>query len=572
VEERLDRLDKVHRLIQTMDEDELPDGTLTTRYRFAHVLYQNALYNGLVSSRRVLLHRQTGDLLIRFYGEQAPRIAAQLAVHFERGRDFGRAVEFLIHAGDHDRQINANDKAAEHYSRALSLVPRLTSGYLSASLLTIYQKRGAVYLDMSQFDQAVEDFTSFLCHTRAINDRRREHSALNCLAEVFFYAHRLHELDDCAAEALRIAQELGDDRLRIETMVFIAMRQDIVGELVEASRNLDEIICVARALKDESALLDALAWRGQLHFFQSEYQCAEKVLLEARDLAATLRHAPLLFQSLFFLGLSLGNMGRIAECLAALQEVISMARRNGDQYWQAKIPNCIAWIHRELQDFDHAMQWDLDGLEVARTSKVSEAETNSLINLGHDRIHAAESNGALKSFGEAREILESDEWCRWRFTLRLYEGLAAHHLAQRELDEAGRYAQLLLGSAERYEARKYVALAYKLLAEVAIARGNPDDAEMELKGALDALAGHPVALIEWKIYAMLGHVRLQRNDGSSGKAFEKASGIVKMIAANVEDKTLRASFLAAPAVQDVFVRQNQKSPGGPYPSTGSSIP
>src|SRR5262249_30921255 len=37
VEERLDRLDKVHRLIQTMDEDELPDGTLTTRYRFAHV-------------------------------------------------------------------------------------------------------------------------------------------------------------------------------------------------------------------------------------------------------------------------------------------------------------------------------------------------------------------------------------------------------------------------------------------------------------------------------------------------------------------------------------------------------
>src|SRR6185437_13099821 len=56
LEERLDRLDKVHRLIQTMREDELPDGTLSMRYRFAHVLYQNTVYENLVKTRRVLLH------------------------------------------------------------------------------------------------------------------------------------------------------------------------------------------------------------------------------------------------------------------------------------------------------------------------------------------------------------------------------------------------------------------------------------------------------------------------------------------------------------------------------------
>ena len=59
LEERLDHLDKVHRLIQTMGEEELPDGTLSTRYRFAHVLYQNSLYNDLVSKRRILLHAAT---------------------------------------------------------------------------------------------------------------------------------------------------------------------------------------------------------------------------------------------------------------------------------------------------------------------------------------------------------------------------------------------------------------------------------------------------------------------------------------------------------------------------------
>jgi DNA-binding winged helix-turn-helix (wHTH) protein/tetratricopeptide (TPR) repeat protein len=556
LEERLDRLDKVHRLIQTTEEDELPDGRLTTRYRFAHVLYQNSLYSDLVNKRRILLHRQAGDLTIRFYGDQAPRLAAQLAVHFERGRDFGRAVEFLVHAGDNARQINANDKAVEHYSRALSLVSRLPVEQQVSGFLTIYQKRGAAYLATSQFDQAVGDFTNLLNHARGASDRRREHSALNSLAEVFFYAHRLDELDDCAGEALRIAEELKDDRLRIETMVFIAMRQDIVGELAEASRNLDEIIRIARDLDDRRALLDGLAWRGQLHFLQSEYESARELLLEAFELASVLRHGPLLLQAQFFLSLTLGNMGRISESLAMLHEVSSRARRNGDRYWQAKVPNSIAWIYRELQDFDRALKIDLEGLEFARTSKVSEAETNSLINLGCDRMHAGELDRAVKSFGDARAILESDVWCRWRFTLRLYEGLSRHHLANEKLDDAVRYARLLLDSATHYGARKYVAVAHKLLADVAIARGDPDDADTELRAALDTLAGCPVPLVAWKVYSALGHLRLRRKDDSSADAFEHASAIVEMIASNVGDETLRATFLAAPAVRDVFVKQS----------------
>ena len=180
-----------------------------------------------------------------------------------------------------------------------------------------------------------------------------------------------------------------------------------------------------------------------------------------------------------------------------------MARRNGDQYWQAKIPNCIAWIHRELEDFDQALKYDLEGLEVARASKVSEAETNSLINLGCDRTHAAEPEKALESFGEAEAILESDVWCRWRFTLRLYAGLSTHHLSRGELDKAAGYARLLLESATRYEARKYIAIAHKLLAEVAIARDNLAEAERQLKTALNQLAGYPVPLVEWKIHSCL---------------------------------------------------------------------
>src|SRR6185369_1280669 len=91
LEESLARISKTHRLIETIGEEELPDRSLTTRYRFSHALYQNFLYGDLVNKRRVMLHRQAGEQLLSHYGKRATPLAAQLALHFERGRDFARA-------------------------------------------------------------------------------------------------------------------------------------------------------------------------------------------------------------------------------------------------------------------------------------------------------------------------------------------------------------------------------------------------------------------------------------------------------------------------------------------------
>ena len=47
VEERLDGLGRVHRFVSVLEEAELPNGALSQRYRFVHVLYQNAVYGAL---------------------------------------------------------------------------------------------------------------------------------------------------------------------------------------------------------------------------------------------------------------------------------------------------------------------------------------------------------------------------------------------------------------------------------------------------------------------------------------------------------------------------------------------
>jgi tetratricopeptide (TPR) repeat protein len=561
LEERLDRLDRVHRLVATLGEEEWPDGTPTVRYRFAHALYHDVLYGGLVSKRQALLHRQAGELLVRHYGDQAPRIAVQLAVHFERGRDFGRAVEYFIRAGDNAAGIYANAEAAEHFSHALDLVAKLPAADRGEREAIVLQKRGAANQALSRFDRAVTDFDRVLELARTLGDPEQESAALTALAALFFYSHRLGEMVPRAEEAIRIAERAGSPLLRAQALLFIVMKQQADGEIVALKPINDDIVQTARATRNKPVLCAGLGQRGTVHFFQTEYELAEPVLSEALALARELRDAFSVLVDLFFLGLVQGNRGRISDALATLHEAMALARRNGDRFFLPRLPNAIGWIHRELQDFDHALAWDQQGLELAREYDVVEAEANSLINLGCDFAHLGQDAKTLPVFREVEACLHRDEWFRWRYNLRLQAGASEFWLSQGDPEKAEEHAKRLLEEAASREVRKYVAIAYKLLAEAAMARGDLADAEVKLAAALDQLHRYPAPLVAWKTHVVLGRMRRKRGDGESAReAFAQAGAIVGEIAANVRDEGLHATFLNSIAVREVLDGAKASSP------------
>ena len=97
-----------------------PDGTSGGRYRFQHALYQQVLYEQIGTARRRQLHRRIGVRLEAGYGTRAGEIAAQLAVHFERGGATAQAVRYAQQAADNAARRNAHHEA----STALTQRPR----------------------------------------------------------------------------------------------------------------------------------------------------------------------------------------------------------------------------------------------------------------------------------------------------------------------------------------------------------------------------------------------------------------------------------------------------------------
>ncbi len=122
VEERLEKLERVFAFVKLTDETEFPNRTLTLRYRFVHVLYQNMLYVSLRATRRATLSREVARTLEGCHGEQRASVANELAALWEAAREYARAAEYVRLAAQQASQVFATQEAAALARRGLTMV------------------------------------------------------------------------------------------------------------------------------------------------------------------------------------------------------------------------------------------------------------------------------------------------------------------------------------------------------------------------------------------------------------------------------------------------------------------
>ena len=128
VEEACGEIARDHALIVEAGRAEWPDGTLASRFGFAHALHREALASKLSAARGAQIHLRIAQRLAAAFRERADEVAGQVAMHFERGRDLVSAVAWLRRAGDAAQRRHAVREAAVYFEHALALLARLPPG------------------------------------------------------------------------------------------------------------------------------------------------------------------------------------------------------------------------------------------------------------------------------------------------------------------------------------------------------------------------------------------------------------------------------------------------------------
>ncbi len=125
VEERCESLARRQQFLRPAGVSEWPDGTVAARYGFLHALYQSLWQERVTAGRWRRQHYQIGSRKEVGYGNHANEIAAELALHFEQGRDYSKAVRYLQQAGENAVTKNAFHEAVDHLTKGLVLLKLL---------------------------------------------------------------------------------------------------------------------------------------------------------------------------------------------------------------------------------------------------------------------------------------------------------------------------------------------------------------------------------------------------------------------------------------------------------------
>jgi predicted ATPase len=94
-EESCDALARRLHFVVRAGQDELPDGTKSAFYVFAHGLYREVLYRRQASARRARRHVRIADRLGELFAGREEDVARERALHYEAAGEMGRAATTL---------------------------------------------------------------------------------------------------------------------------------------------------------------------------------------------------------------------------------------------------------------------------------------------------------------------------------------------------------------------------------------------------------------------------------------------------------------------------------------------
>ncbi|MDF0650373.1 MAG: adenylate/guanylate cyclase domain-containing protein [Nitrospira sp.] len=403
-----------------------------SRYRFKHMLVQEAAYNTLPKKSRRLLHDRIARTLETTFPERAQLEPELLAYHYEQAGLIDKAVDYWRLAAQRDAARSANVEALNHFNNALTLLKDLPVGAERDALeLDLLIARGAPLLTLQGY--ASDEI---------------EHNYLR---------------------ARSLSQENPGSERYFLSMWGLWVFQLVRGPLAKACTLADSLLSWANHQQNPDPLIRAHESVGSTYSFLGRFDEAKGHLRKAKSLYDPDRHRS---QTLpytqdpgitarIMLARTLWVLGEIDEVETLVTEAIAMARELEHPYTLAFTLATASWVYSMLHDTDRTLTlteeaimlstkhsfevplawamsfqgWALaeqgketglerlaEGLSVARRAKASLNDTYTLALLAESHLRNQHIAEGLAAIQQAQELAVTQGELCWQAELLRLKG------------------------------------------------------------------------------------------------------------------------------------------------------
>jgi DNA-binding NtrC family response regulator/tetratricopeptide (TPR) repeat protein len=527
-------------------------------YTFKHALTLEVAYEALRPDRRTNLHQAVGEALEALHAGRLEEHCEVLARHFSKAKEWGKALEYFLMAARKAAHAFAIREALALYDQALEAAEHVNRPE-DGTVIEIHRAKSTLHFVVSEFDRARAEAEQVAALARQLQDRQREAKALSRVAWAAVWQRDLDGSVARAREAIDVAGPVGAEEVRARAYFTIGYVRAGAGALAEAREAIDQAIAAGRASQIPTYLSLSLSVAGLLKSWEGAYAEAAQLQAEGLQLARQRNQlVPLLF-GFFYGGLTLSGQGEYERGLALFREGVALAERVGDEViHHSRLLNCLGWLHFELGDLERAIELTRRSAEMVHRGRLDTSLRNAEITLGNIYLAQGDLTQAGDILDDVHRLWErssANPWMRWRYSMRLFDSLGRLWLARGQPARARDFADRGLDLATSTRSRKNLVKGWRLRAEIAMARGEFDDAEIALREALGAAVaiGNPTQL--WKtqlVRARLSTAR-QRPD-EAGDAYRAARAVLDRVTAGLQDPALRTSLIQATDAGEVYAR------------------
>ena len=427
IEERCALLAERQHFLRPAGIEEWPDGTVAARYGFLHALYQQLWHERVSVNRQQQWHLRIGLCKESAYGQQASDIAAELAIHFEQGRDYQKAIQYLQLAADNALRRSATREALAQASRGLTLLNttpdtterrqrelalqmtlagalRMSKGFAAPEVAKAYARAHSLcrqVQDAPQLFSILWGLSSFYVARADVQGacevgeqllhlaKRQQDSALLVEAHtryglsLYLYGEldlaleyleqglKLYDVRQHGTLAFRYGQDPG-----VMGLCYTAIVLWSLGYPERARINLENGLRLAHELAHPNTLAYAFYVASALSVLRRDEEEARKHAEVLMTLATKHEFPYWHTRGSVYLGWALAIQGQLSEGINTLREGIDACQKTGAEMWQPYFRGLLADLYRGSGQPEKGLASIATALSMMNTTReqVSEAE------------------------------------------------------------------------------------------------------------------------------------------------------------------------------------------------------
>ena len=241
-----------------------------------------------------------------------------------------------------------------YYQQALQLREK---SKVPQDIVEAVHNLGETSAEMGQYDQAISYYLRALDLRRSMDDRRGAAIESYSLGTLFEYQGRFGAAINSKQEALKTFRDIKDRTAWMAKMLGGAAEALILaGRGDEAKNSLDEALSLARELKNDGMMAEALGFQGDAFFYSGDFKSAQASYAQALQAATRSKEPDTIL-------LAKANLARVqvqekhtGEAISALRQLVQQANDLGLKYTSVECSVLMGEAMVQNRDYSHARQ------------------------------------------------------------------------------------------------------------------------------------------------------------------------------------------------------------------------